>query len=221
MAEWTSQQEDLLVAWAEKASGSAWLHSKSVAFYKHRSYFLVIPACILSYGAGMTSLSSTNVDSETLRLVVGIMGMLAGIFTSMQEIFPFKELSAQHRMVSLRFLSFFRDVSCELSIAAENRVNAAEYINMKRIELDKLHEQTPPVPDHILAQFESKFASADIHRPDFTGTLQTILPYGRSRQLTGAELVEVANSDSSDSDEDEDEDSRSRRHFGENGITEV
>ena len=151
----------------------------------------------------MTSFGSAGTDGDTIRFVVGVMGMLAGLFTSLQEVFPFKELSAQHRMVSLRFLSFFRDVSCELSIAAENRVDAAEYVNMKRIELDKLHEQTPSIPDAIIALFEATFAEADIHRPDFTGTLQTILPYGHTRHPTGANLVEVANSESSDSETDD------------------
>ena len=113
MTSWTTQQENLLVAWAEKASGSAWLHSKSVTYYRHRSYLLVVPACVLGYAAGMTSFGSSSVDSETIRIVVGVMGMLAGIFTSLQEVFPWKELSAQHHIASLRFLSFFRDVSCE------------------------------------------------------------------------------------------------------------
>ena len=33
---WTSQQEQLLVTWAEKASGYAWLHTRSVNYFKHR-----------------------------------------------------------------------------------------------------------------------------------------------------------------------------------------
>ena len=35
---WTSQQEQLLVTWAEKASGYAWLHVRSINYYKHRKF---------------------------------------------------------------------------------------------------------------------------------------------------------------------------------------
>ena len=153
----------------------------------------------------MTSFGTANEDASSVRFVVGVMGMLSGVFVSLQEIFPFKELSAQHRMASLRFLSFFRDVSCELSVHADHRVEAAEYISMKRVELDKLHEQTPPIPDTIVQLFESRFEDVDIHKPDSTGTLQTIIPYGQARHLTGARLVEVANSDSSLSSQEEDD----------------
>ena len=59
--------------------------------------------------------------------------------------------------------------------------------------------------------FDSRFTDVDIHKPDATGTLQTIIPYGQARHLTGARLVEVANSESSSSDEDEDEDGDSIR----------
>ena len=202
MSEWTHQQEQLLVTWAEKASGSAWLHSKSISHYRHRSYWLAVPACVFGYAAGMTSFGTTETDATTVRFVIGAMGMLSGVFVSLQEIFPFKELSAQHRMASLRFLSFFRDVSCELSVRADHRIEAAEYISMKRIELDKLHEQTPPIPDKIIRLFESRFKDVDIHKPDATGTLQTIVPYGQVCHLTGTNLVEVANSESSSDDDD-------------------
>jgi hypothetical protein len=197
MSDWTHQQEQLLVTWAEKASGSAWLHSKSISHYRHMSYWLAVPACVFGYAAGMMSFGTTDSDANSVRFAIGVMGMLSGVFVSLQEIFPFKELSAQHRMASLRFLSFFRDVSCELSVHANHRVEAAEYISMKRVELDKLHEQTPSIPDRIIQLFEARFQDVDIHRPDATGTLQTIVPYGQARHLTGARLVEVANSESS------------------------
>jgi hypothetical protein len=202
---WTVQQEQLLVAWAEKASGSAWLHSKSANHYRHRSYWLAVPACVLGYAAGMTSFGTNNDGGQATRIAVGVMGMLAGILVSLQEVFPFKERSAQHHIASLRFLSFFRDVSCELSIPGETRSDASEYTSQKRIELDKLHEQTPPVPDRILNMFEKRFADVHIHKPAATGTLQTIVPYGHHRHPTGASLVEVANSESSGSDSDVDE----------------
>ena len=205
MSGWTPQQEQLLVTWAEKASGSAWLHSRSVSYYRHRSYYLAVPACLFSYAAGMTSFGTTNTEESSLHYIIGVMGMLSGVFVSLQEVFPFKELSAQHRIASLRFLSFFRDVSCELSVDANDRADAVDYINMKRVELDKLHEQIPPVSEAIIKRFHAKFGNLNIHKPDAAGTLQTIVPYGRNVAFaTGTNLVEVANSEVSSMSSDDD-----------------
>ena len=156
----------------------------------------------------MTSFGTANSEHSSLSYVIGIMGMLSGVFISLQEVFPFKELSAQHRIASLRFLSFFRDVSCELSVDANDRADAVDYINMKRVELDKLHEQIPPVSETIVRKFHEKFGDLNIHKPDVAGTLQTIVPYGRNVAFaTGSNLVEVANSEVSSVSSDGDSDS--------------
>ena len=63
--EWTEPQEDLLVTWAEKSSGYAWLHQKSVSIYKKRNLKLSIPTAIFGYVAGITILLS-NVLSLVL-----------------------------------------------------------------------------------------------------------------------------------------------------------
>ena len=47
--EWTEPQEDLLVTWAEKSSGYAWLHQKSVSIYKKRNLKLSIPTAIFYF----------------------------------------------------------------------------------------------------------------------------------------------------------------------------
>ena len=35
----TDEQEQLLITWAEKASGYAWLHTHSVNYFKHRNSY--------------------------------------------------------------------------------------------------------------------------------------------------------------------------------------
>ena len=105
---WNSQQEQLLVIWSEKASGYAWLHSRSVNYFKHRNLYISIPASIFGYIAGATTLLSNKVDGNTiLRGFIGISGIIAGLLTNFQEMFTFKEESEKHKISSLRFLSFF------------------------------------------------------------------------------------------------------------------
>jgi hypothetical protein len=178
--EWTPQQEQLLINWAEKASGYTWLHSKSINLYKRRNIYISIPASIFGYIAGAATLLSNDKFNETwLKSSIGICGIFAGILANLQQMFTFKELSEQHRISSLRFLSFFRDISCELSMHPKHRNSPIDYITIKRLELDKMLEQSPSIPDVIITQFNNKTTNMDrnFHKPDIANILQTIVPY--------------------------------------------
>jgi hypothetical protein len=177
---WTKEQEQLLVSWAEKASGYTWLHNKSINYYKKRNMGIAVPASIFGYVAGtMTLISSDSFDNESVRSIIGVFGILAGILANLQQIFTFKELSEQHNISSLRFLSFFRDISCELSMHPKYRNNVIDYINLKRLELDKLLEQSPSIPEEIIQEFNKETTNINklFHKPDITNILQTIEPY--------------------------------------------
>ena len=50
----------------------------------------------------------------------------------------FKEESEKHKISSLRFLSFFREISCELSLDPKYRSAPMDYITLKRFEFDKV-----------------------------------------------------------------------------------
>ena len=177
---WTFEQEQLLVIWAEKASGYAWLHSRSVNYFKHRNLYISIPASIFGYIAGATTLLSNKVDGNTiLRGFIGISGIIAGLLTNFQEMFTFKEESEKHKISSLRFLSFFREISCELSMDPLQREDPIDFITMKRLEFDKMLEQSPNIPQTIADQFNIKFKHISFHKPDIVNGLQTIYPFGR------------------------------------------
>lgn len=195
---WTESLEQLILTWAEKASGYAWLHNNSCSLYKKRNLYISIPASIFSYIAGVIILfsnelntnntantcynkttSAYNTDSSTLRIIVGIIAIISGILSNFQEMFTFKEEGEKHRIAALRFLSFFREISCELSLEPSFRSSPADYITIKRFEFDKILEQSPNIPDIIISRFNKRFGKLHIHKPDPTIGLQTIIPYGR------------------------------------------
>jgi hypothetical protein len=175
---WTSELENLLVTWAEKASGYAWLHNRSIALFKHRNLFLTIPASLLAYAsAGVTLLAAADRESSWRTAVAGLGSLLSGMLINFQDQFTFKELSEQHRLSQLGFLAFFRDISCELSVPKIQRKEASEYVTLKRLEMDKLLEHAPDIPPRIVKAFDEQFADANIHKPDVVSRLQTVIPH--------------------------------------------
>ena len=174
---WTDEQEQLLVTWAEKSSGYAWLHSHSVNLYRYRNLAIAIPGSLFGYIAGSVTLLGHETDNTWKTVLVGMTGIIAGILTSFQEIFTYKQLSERHRISGLQFMRFFRDISVELSMHPDHRTEALEYINLKRLEFDKMLEQSPPYPEKILKKFNNKFSKEKVHKPDIENKLQTIIPY--------------------------------------------
>ena len=187
---WTDPLEELLVTWAEKSSGYAWLHQKSATIYKKRNLFISIPAAILGYMSGITVLLSKDIignedaiGSSIMRGFIGVIGITAGVLSNFQEMFTFKEEAEKHRIAALRFLSFFREISCELSLESRFRSAPIDYITIKRFEFDKILEQSPDIPAIIIKEFNATFRTLSIHKPDPVTGLQTILPYGKELKL--------------------------------------
>lgn len=175
---WTIELENLLIAWAEKASGYAWLHNRSIALFKSRNMYLAVPAAMFAYtSASVTLLTSQYGNSEWRTVVAGLGSLISGMLIQFQELFTFKELSEQHRLSQLGFLSFFRDISCELSIPKRQRREASEYVTLKRLEMDKLLDHAPDVPPKIIEQFDAKFGRVNTHKPDVVSRLQTVIPH--------------------------------------------
>jgi len=184
---WTDELEQLLITWAEKASGYAWLHQKSAISFKKKNLCISIPSCIFGYLSGITLLLSNDVFNNcndityrsTLRGVLGVTAILSGVLSNFQEMFTFKEEAEKHRIAALRFLSFFREISCELSLDPKFRSASMDYITLKRFEFDKILEQSPDIPEEIIIEFNNNFRTVSIHKPDPVIGLQTILPFGK------------------------------------------
>ena len=189
---WTDEQEQLLITWAEKSSGYAWLHSHSVNLYRHRNLAIAIPGSLFGYIAGSVTLLGHETDNTWKTVLVGMTGIIAGILTSFQEIFTYKQLSERHRISGLQFMRFFRDISVELSMHPMHRTESMEYINLKRLEFDKMLEQSPPYPEKILKAFNKKFSKAKVHKPDIANKLQTIIPYRKRIQCLKPREIYIA-----------------------------
>lgn len=175
---WTAELENLLVAWAEKASGYAWLHNRSIAMFKHRNLYLTVPAAMFAYLSATTTLLTAGKDAGSWRVIVaGLGSLISGMLINFQELFTFKELSEQHRLSQLGFLAYFRDISCELSVPKLQRKEASEYVTLKRLEMDKLLEHAPDIPPQIVAAFDERFADVKTHKPDVVSRLQTVVPH--------------------------------------------
>ena len=70
--EWTENQEQLLVGWAEKASGYVWLHNRGTQYFKKRNRYISIPAVFFAYAAGSSAFLLTDeIDLFYIKAFIG------------------------------------------------------------------------------------------------------------------------------------------------------
>jgi hypothetical protein len=176
---WTDYHEQLLINWAEQSSGHSLLHYQTMQLYTKRNWYIAIPASILGYVAGLTVFFSDGDEtySDVIRGLIGVSSFAAGILTNMQQLFTYQEKAERHRIASLQFFSFLRDISTQLSLEPVMRVDAKDYIFQKKDEFEKIIKHSPSIPQTIIEKFNVKFKDVDIHKPQIVGVLSTILPY--------------------------------------------
>lgn len=182
MATWTRQEEELLASWAERAAGYRWLHDKTSKYYDSMNRFLEIPVSILSYLSGGAILSG-NLGENVGRYIVGTISIFGGILTNVQSALRWKELGEKHRLIGNLFSAYHRNITAELSLEPQFRMNPLEYLRMKRTEFDRYIEQSPVIPQIIIAEFNEKFKDVKMSKPEITNGIHPVVVYRKSPKV--------------------------------------
>jgi len=77
------------------------------------------------------------------------------------------QLTESHRVAVLAWGKFSRGISVELSLPINERtISGKELIRQSRLELDKLSEQCPDLPLHLVRKFGQKFENKKFAKPE-------------------------------------------------------
>jgi pyruvate/2-oxoglutarate dehydrogenase complex dihydrolipoamide acyltransferase (E2) component len=76
-------------------------------------------------------------------------------------------------VASIAWGKFQRLIAVELALNPNDRMDSLDFLKICRAELDRLIEQSPPIPKDIIHRFEGKFGTIkDLKRPDVCGALE-------------------------------------------------
>jgi len=175
---WTKELEVLFAEWADKAACYRWMHEKTGRMYQTRDQGFMFPIIILSTigGAANFAMNSISQDANTqkyIQLGLGGLSIATGILTTIANRLGYASSSEAHRGASISWGKFNRLIVIELSLHPDERMDAFAFMKMFRIELDRLIEQSPSIPESIIDKFIYEFKeSVDIKKPDITGDLE-------------------------------------------------
>ena len=175
---WNRQLETLVAEWADKASCYQWMHQKTEVRFQKFNYYYTIPVIIMSTLTGTAnfatnSIVSTEEQAKFVTFGIGAISLIAGIISTVANFLRYAQGSEAHRVAGISWGKFQRLISIELSLHPNERMDAMSFLKMGRIELDRLIEQSPPIPTRTILEFTEAFkAKTDIRRPEIAGGIE-------------------------------------------------
>ena len=162
--DWTIEHEQIFIEWADKAMCYRWLHARSNAMFSYLNTWYTIPVIIISTLTGTANFAQERVPIEYqgyFGMIVGGFNILAGIITTIQQFLKITQLNEAHRVSSIAWDKFYRNIKIELAKHPDERMEVLQLIKLCKEEFDRLMETSPTIPDKIIRQFKNEFKNID------------------------------------------------------------
>jgi len=176
---WSKEQERLMSEWSDIASCYRWLHDTSEKVYHTKTLWINLPVIILSTLGGTANFGIQSLfgDDDTSKkyasFAIGGISLVAGLLTTVGNYLRYAQFEESHRVAGISWGKFQRLVAVELALAPNDRMDSMDFIKICRTELDRLIEQSPPIPKEYVSSFEKKFGRIkDLKKPEICGALE-------------------------------------------------
>jgi hypothetical protein len=90
-------------------------------------------------------------------MIVGGFNIMAGIITTIQQFLKITQLNESHRVSSIAWDKFYRNIKIELAKHPSERIEPKQMLKMSKEEFDRLIETSPNIPYKIIQQFKNNF----------------------------------------------------------------
>ena len=154
---WQPHHESILIDWADKANCYKWLHFKSQNKYNKKRNWFTIPVIIMSTITGTGNFALERISKEyqgTVTIIIGSINIIAGIITTISQFLKLNELAEGHRISSLSWDKFYRNIKSELYKSPNERIHVLFFIKSCKDEFDRLMETSPNIDQDILFLFK-------------------------------------------------------------------
>ena len=189
---WNDSEVQLLKKWGETAASYRLLHDRAYRYYEARAFRYNVPIIILSTVTGTASFSQTLFPPSYqpfVPMVIGSLNIFTGILGTLSRFYRLDELTESHRVASISYGKYARNISTELSLPPTNRrYNGADMVEMCRTEMDRLIEQSPIIPMFILMEFKNNTEFKFINKPEVLD-IKPIEEYKMSKEEKVVEIV--------------------------------
>lgn len=203
--EWKEEHENILTEWAEKAMCYRWLHHRSHMSYRRKNAFYTIPVIVISTLTGTANFALDRFSESAKHwavMVIGALNISAGIISTVSQFLKISEINEGHRVASIAWDKFYRNVKLELNKAPKERRHPNETLKLSKEEYDRLIETSPMIQDDIIKLFKRSFdfnrLKTELSLPEILDDLEHVGKYDRSKDAIVPQLptkYEIRNED--------------------------
>jgi hypothetical protein len=164
--EWSEDHENIIIDWADKALCYKWLHDKAHISYSTKNTWFTIPVIIMSTLTGTANFAQDRIPEEYLNAAtmgIGAVNLIAGILTTIQQFLKISELNESHRISSIAWGKFYRNVKIEISKAPSERTPVVQLLKHSKEEYDRLVETSPSLSDQVIKLFMTTFSGGELN----------------------------------------------------------
>lgn len=174
---WSQQHEKILAEWSDKAMCYRWLHSRAQSKYSFMSKLFTIPVIVLSTLTGTANFAIERIPEDyqsITQISIGSLNIIAGIITTIQQFLKINELNESHRIASISWGKFYRNIKTELLKIPSERCDVNYLLKTSQEEFDRLIETSPPIDMALIKTFHNNFKDIEggISKPDICNNIQ-------------------------------------------------
>ena len=163
-----------MAGWADIAASYRWMHDKCEKKMAKSNMWITVPVIVLSTLTGSANfmlqsvIPPSDINSQKYaQIAIGSVSIFTGILTTLGNFFRYAQNSESNRVASIAWGKFQRQISIELALHPKERIDSMDFLKICRSDLDRLIEQSPPIPDDIIEEFEKEFEDIkNFKRPD-------------------------------------------------------
>jgi hypothetical protein len=170
---WSKEQDQLMADWSDIAGCYRWMHDRAEKRFYSNNMSMTIPVIILSTLTGTASVGLSSIadgDQELAKYMnfgIGGVSLIAAILTTLNNFLKYAQLSEANRVATIAWGKFQRLIAVELALNPMERMDSLDFLKICRADLDRLIEQSPPIPDDVIRAFEEEFKDVKaLRRPD-------------------------------------------------------
>lgn len=202
---WKREEELILKDWADKATCFRWLHDRSHQIYRRKYAMFTIPVIILSTITGTANFAQDRFPEDwknSAVMVVGALNLFAGIISTIAQFLKISELNEGHRVASIAWGKFSRNLKVELARNPKDRTPVRELMKLSKEEYDRLIETSPPILQKVVEMFmrevirKNKKDIPDINLPEICGDLRPTSIFHPDTEDELTESEDISHTDS-------------------------